>query len=29
MGEERIPLIGRAAQVYEILTADEAMEEER
>jgi hypothetical protein len=29
MGEERIPLIGRAALVYEILTADEAMEEER
>ena len=29
MGEERIPLIGRAAEVYEIITADEAVEEER
>ncbi len=29
MGEARIPLIGRAAQVYEILAANEAMEEER
>lgn len=29
MGEERIPLSGRAAQVYEIITAEEAFEEER
>lgn len=29
MGEARIPLIGRAAEVYEILVADQAMEEER
>ncbi len=29
MGEARLPLIGRAAQVYEIITSDEAMEEER
>ena len=29
MGEERIPLIGRAAEVYEIITADEALDEER
>lgn len=28
MGEARIPLIGRAAEVYEIITADEAMDEE-
>lgn len=29
MGEARIPLIGRAAEVYEIITADEATDEER
>ncbi len=29
MGEERIPLIGRAAEVYEIITSDEALDEER
>ncbi len=29
MGEARIPLMGRAAEVYEIITADEAMDEER
>ena len=29
MGEARIPLIGRTAEVYEIITADEAVEEER
>jgi hypothetical protein len=28
MGEARIPLIGRAAEVYEIITADQAMDEE-
>jgi hypothetical protein len=29
MGEARIPLIGRAAEVYEIITADETTDEER
>ena len=29
MGEARIPLIGRAAEVYEILVADRAIDEER
>lgn len=29
MGEARIPLMGRAAEVYEIITADEAVDEER
>jgi len=29
MGEERIPLIGRTAEVYEIITADETPDEER
>lgn len=29
MGEARIPLIGRAAEVYEILVADQELEEER
>lgn len=29
MGEARIPLIGRAAEVYEIIKTDEAMDEER
>ena len=29
MGEARIPLIGRAADVYEIITSDEAMDETR
>jgi len=29
MGEARIPLIGRAAEVYEIIQIDEAMDEER
>jgi len=29
MGEARIPLTGRAAEVYEILVADQEFEEER
>lgn len=29
MGEARIPLIGRAAEVYEIITSDEVGNEER
>jgi len=29
MGKARLPLIGRAAAVYEILVADEAYEDER
>ena len=29
MGEARVPLIGRAAEVYEIITSDEATDEER
>ena len=29
MGEARVPLIGRAAEVYDILTADEPVEDER
>lgn len=29
MGEARIPLIGRAAEVYEIITSDEALDEEQ
>ena len=29
MGEARVPLIGRAAEVYEIITADEATDEEQ
>ena len=29
MGEARLPLVGRAAAVYEIITADEAEDEER
>ncbi|MFT5181662.1 MAG: hypothetical protein ACI8S3_001547 [Alphaproteobacteria bacterium] len=29
MGEARIPLIGRAAEVYEIITSDAATDEER
>lgn len=29
MGEARVPLIGRAAEVYEILIADEAMDDEQ
>ena len=28
MGEERLPLSGRAAVIYDILTADEAYEED-
>ena len=29
MGEARIPLIGRAAEVYEIIITDETVDEER
>ena len=29
MGEERLPLAGRTAEVYEIITSDEALDEER
>lgn len=29
MGEERISLMGRAAEVYEIITANEALDDER
>jgi hypothetical protein len=29
MGEARIPLIGRTAEVFEIITADEATDDER
>jgi hypothetical protein len=29
MGEARIPLIGRAAEVYEIIKSDEETDEER
>lgn len=29
MGEARIPLIGRVAEVYEIITADQTMDEEQ